>query len=94
VTIDHQNDRYRHEVQHWTVGQLGEALRKLPYDTVLRVEVARAPSTSHPDPWGNDQFVVTGATLDDYSTGHLVVRVDYSSDWYMLPDEHPSDLAS
>lgn len=89
MTIDHDNGRYRHDVQRWTVGQLRDALRDLPDDTVLRVEVARVPSSGHPDPWGDDQFVVTDASVDDdedYSTGDLVLRVDYSSDWYMLPE--------
>ena len=91
---DHQRDRYRHDVQHWTVGQLREAIRELPDETVLRVEVASAPSTGHPDPWGNDQFTVTDAIFDDdgdYSTGHLVVRVDYPSDWYMLSASRPEE---
>jgi hypothetical protein len=94
VTADHSNSRYRHDVQRWTVGQLRDALRGLPDEAVLRVEVAQAPSTGHPDPWGNDQFVVTNAAIDDdrdYSTKDLVIRVDYSSDWYMLPDQ---DLTS
>jgi hypothetical protein len=50
--------------------------------------VTKVPSTGHPDPWGNDQFVVTDATVDDdgdLATGDLVVQVDYSSVWYMLP---------
>jgi hypothetical protein len=92
VTIDHRGGRYRHDVESWTVGRLREALRELPDDLVLRVEVAGAPSTGHPDPWGNDQFVVTDAAVDDdgdFSTGDLVVRVDYPSGWYMLPSEHP-----
>jgi len=92
MTIDYHNGRYRHDVERWTVGQLRDALRDLPGDMMLRVEVADAPSTNHPDPWGNDQFVVTNATIDDggdFSTGDLVVRVDYSSDWYMLPAQGP-----
>jgi hypothetical protein len=78
--------RYRHDVQRWTVGQLREALQGLPTDLTLRVEVSDGPSTLNPDPWGNDQFVVTGADVDDeddYSTGDLAIRVDYSSDWYV-----------
>ena len=89
MTIDSHNGRYRHDVERWTVGQLRAALRELPEDAVLRVEVAHAPSTGHPDPWGNDEFVVTDAMVDDedeFGTGDLVLRVDYSSDWYMLPD--------
>ncbi|MEV4537800.1 DUF6225 family protein [Asanoa sp. NPDC049518] len=78
--------RYRHDVQRWTVGQLREALQGLPAELTLRVEVSDGPSTLNLDPWGNDQFVVTGADVDDeddFSTGDLVIRVDYSSDWYM-----------
>ncbi len=96
MTVDPQGGRYRHDVQHWTVGRLRQALRNLPDDAVLRVEVARAPSSGHPDPWGDDQFVVTAVTVDDegdYATGDVVVRVDYSSDWYMLPGERPFGLA-
>ncbi|GGM63034.1 DUF6225 family protein [Dactylosporangium sucinum] len=90
MAIDERNGRYWHDIEQWTVGQLRHALSGLSDDTVLRVEVAQAPSTGHPDPWGNDQFVVTNAAMDDdgdYATGHLVIRVDYSSDWYMLPGE-------
>ncbi|MGI5149524.1 DUF6225 family protein [Plantactinospora sp. CA-294935] len=88
MTSDYRDGRYRHDVRRWTVGQLREALRDLPDEAGLRVEVALAPSTGHPDPWGNDQFVVTSAAVDDkddFSTGDLVIRVDYSSGSYMLP---------
>jgi hypothetical protein len=81
--------RYRHDVDQWTVGQLRHALQGLPDDLTLRVEVAHGPSSLTQDPWGNDQFVVTGAVVDDdgdFSTGDVVVRVDYSSDWYMDSD--------
>jgi hypothetical protein len=90
MTIDHRNGRYRHDVERWTVGQLRDALSGLSDGAVLRVEVAAVPSTSHPDPWGADQFVVTSAAVDDdgdFATGDLVVRVDYPSDWYMLPSQ-------
>lgn len=55
---------------------------------VLRAEVAYGPSSDHPDPWGNDQFVVTDAIVDDGEhlwSDELVIRVDYSSDWYVRP---------
>ncbi len=81
---------YRHEVEHWTVGQLQDALHGLPDDMVLRVDVYNAPSTSAPDVWGNDQLVVIagarnrsdddGADLEEF-----VVRVDYPSEFYMSP---------
>jgi len=67
---------------------LRDALRDLPDDMVLRVEVASGPSTSHPDPWGDDQYVVTAAAVDDgehLCADEFVVRVDYSTDWYVRP---------
>ncbi|WP_091195793.1 DUF6225 family protein [Micromonospora narathiwatensis] len=79
-------ERYRHEVDRWTVGQLRAALDGLPDDMVLRVEVPFGPSSAHPDPWGNDQFVVTAATVDDgdhLPVDEFVVRVDYPADWYV-----------
>ncbi len=78
--------RYDHDVRRWTVGELRRAMADLPDDLTLRVEVAGGPSTLTREPWGNDQFVVIGAAVDDeddFSTGDLVVRVDYSSGWYM-----------
>ncbi|SBT47674.1 hypothetical protein GA0070621_2963 [Micromonospora narathiwatensis] len=53
---------------------------------MLRVEVPFGPSSAHPDPWGNDQFVVTAATVDDgdhLPVDEFVVRVDYPADWYV-----------
>jgi Family of unknown function (DUF6225) len=79
-------ERFWHEVERMTVGQLRDAIQDLPDDMVLRVEVAFGPSTSHPDPWGNDQYVVTAAAVDDGEHLHadeLVVRVDYPTDWYV-----------
>ncbi|MFE9193490.1 DUF6225 family protein [Micromonospora sp. NPDC007208] len=81
-------ERYRHDVERWTVGQLRAALDGLPDDMVLRAEVAYGPSSAHPDPWGNDQFVVTDATVDDgdyLRSDELIIRVDYSSGSYVRP---------
>ncbi|WP_222870755.1 DUF6225 family protein [Micromonospora sp. MP36] len=81
-------ERYRHDVERWTVGQLRAALDGLPDDMVLRAEVADGPSTGHPDPWGNDQFVVTDAIVDDgdyLRSDELIIRVDYSSGGYVRP---------
>jgi hypothetical protein len=53
---------------------------------VLRAEVAFGPSSGHPDPWGNDQFVITAAAVNDGNhlpADEFVVRIDYSSDWYV-----------
>ncbi|MGC5022182.1 DUF6225 family protein [Micromonospora sp. DT47] len=83
-----QVERYRHDVERWTVGQLRAALDGLPNDMVLRAEVAFGPSSGHPDPWGNDQFVVTDVIVDDgeyLRSDELIIRVDYSSDWYVRP---------
>lgn len=85
---DEKIERFWHEVERLTVGQLRDALRDLPDDMVLRVEVAFGPSTSHPDPWGDDQYVVTAAIVDDGEhlyADEFVVRVDYSTDWYVRP---------
>jgi len=79
---------YRHEVEHWTVGRLHDVLHGLPGDMVLRVEVSSAPSTASPDTWGNDQFVVTAAAVDDgdyLSRDEFVIRVDYLTDSYVRP---------
>ena len=78
--------RFWHEVQRWTVGELRAALDGLPDDMTVRAEVAYSPSTGDPDPWGQDQFVVTGAAVDD--SEHLraeefLIRIDYSTGWYM-----------
>ncbi|GAB2943192.1 hypothetical protein GCM10027280_34840 [Micromonospora polyrhachis] len=81
-------ERYRHDVARWTVGKLRNALDGLPDDMVLRAEVAFGPSSGHPDPWGNDQFVVTGATVDDgdyLRSDELIIRVDYPADDYVRP---------
>ncbi len=78
--------RFRHDVPQLTVGQLRAALRDLPDDMVLRAEVASAPSTGHPDPWGDDQFVVVGAIVDDgdyLPEDELILRIDYAPDWYV-----------
>jgi hypothetical protein len=83
-------ERYRHEVEHWTVGQLRDALNGLPDGMVLRVEVSSAPSTSSSDTWGNDQFVVTAAGNDDgeyLSSDEFVIRVDFPTDYYMRSAE-------
>lgn len=85
---DDEVEGYWHEVERMTVGQLRDALRDLPDDMVLRVEVAFGPSTSHPDPWGNDQYVVTAAAVDEgehLRADEFVVRVDYPTDWYVRP---------
>ncbi|WP_369799868.1 DUF6225 family protein [Micromonospora sp. HK10] len=81
-------ERYRHDVERWTVGQLRAALDGLPDDMVLRAEVAYGPSSGDPDPWGNDQFVVTDAIVDDgdyLESDQLIIRVDYPSEWYVRP---------
>jgi hypothetical protein len=78
--------RYWHEVEHWTVGELRAALNGLPNAMVLRVEVSSAPSTCSPDTWGDDQFVVTAAAVDDgeyLSRDEFVIRVDFPTDYYM-----------
>jgi hypothetical protein len=81
-------ERYRHDAERWTVGQLRGALDRLPDGMVLRAEVAFGPSSAHPDPWGNDQFVVTDLTVDDGDylvSDEAIIRVDYSSGWYVRP---------
>lgn len=94
TVTDEKIERFRHEVERLTVGRLRDALRDLPDDMVLRVEVALGPSTSHPDPWGDDQYVVTAAAVDDGAHLHadeFVVRVDYPADWYVRPTRSATD---
>ncbi|MEU8607829.1 DUF6225 family protein [Actinoplanes sp. NPDC048791] len=80
-------ETHQHDVEHWTVGRLREALRDLPDDMVLRAEVADGPSTwPGSEPWGNDQFVITAAAVDDgehLRSDEFVLRIDHPAGMYV-----------
>ncbi|MFF9193924.1 DUF6225 family protein [Streptomyces sp. NPDC014779] len=83
--------RYRHETVELTAGELLEALRRLPADAPVRIDVPSAPRTAETRDEvdsGHGHFVVSGVVLHDADHLHrdeVVLRADFASDWYVRP---------
>jgi hypothetical protein len=87
VDGDQDMERYRHEVEEWTVGELRQALDGLPDGMRLRIDVPEAPRSN--DLQETDrELVLGGVFVDDadyLAQNELVLQADFSTDWYIRP---------
>ncbi|MGV9771428.1 DUF6225 family protein [Streptosporangium sp. NPDC003464] len=91
---DVEIERYRHETVELTVGQLRDALNRLPDETPLRIDVPISPRCEELSDSvdlnsvesGPHNFVLCGVVLNDADylmRDELVLQADFASDYYV-----------
>ncbi|MER5617543.1 hypothetical protein [Streptomyces sp. NPDC002215] len=84
---------YRHEAVELTVGELLEALRGMPAEAPLRIDVPLRPRSGEMRDSvdsGVGHFVVSGVVLHDADhlrQDEVVLQADFCSEWYVRPVE-------
>lgn len=82
-------ERYRHDTVELKVGELREALKGLPAEAPVRIDVPRSPRSGEMRDSicsGGHHFVVSGVVLhelDYLEQGEAVLQADFSSEWYV-----------
>jgi hypothetical protein len=82
MTGSHDEERYRHDVTPWTIGQLRAAMADLPDDTPIEVAVAEQAGGAFVNLW---VVINAAANHDKDSRSEFTIPCEYPGGTYVRP---------